>query len=123
MTDPRHFSWTSCALALFLILAMPSAMALEEGKPAPDFEITTTDGKLFKSTDAKGEVIVVNLWASLVHVLPQEMPVIETYYQRHKAEGVRIIAVNMDEASEDQQGARSDAGFTATPRALVVRAS
>ena len=103
MTDSRNFFWTSGAFALFLILAMPSAMALEEGRPAPYFEITTTDGKLFKSTHAKGEVIVLNLWATWCTFCREEMPALETYYQRHKGEGLRLIAVSMDEASEDQK--------------------
>lgn len=101
MLDTWHFSWTACLLAGFLALVMPSAEALEVGKPAPDFEIATADGKVFKSVDAKGEVIVVNLWATWCTFCREEMPALESYYQRHKAEGLRIIAVNMDEASED----------------------
>lgn len=103
MTDSRHSFWTSCALAWFLMLAIPSAKALEEGQPAPDFTITTTDGKVFKSSDAKGEVIVLNLWVTWCTFCREEMPALETYYQTHKGEGLRLIAVSMDEASEDQQ--------------------
>ena len=30
------------------------------------------------------------------------MPALETYYQRRKAEGLRVIAVSMDEAGDDR---------------------
>jgi len=101
MIDTRHFSWTACLFAFFLVLAIPSAKALEEGKPAPYFEITTTDGKVIKSSEAMGEVIVINLWATWCTFCREEMPALEAYYQRHKAEGLRMVAISMDEASED----------------------
>ena len=103
MISPRYSPWPTCALTLLLALAMTSAMALEEGKPAPHFEISTTDGKVFKSSEAKGEVIVINLWATWCTFCREEMPALESYYQQHKGQGLRLIAVSMDEASEDQK--------------------
>lgn len=94
-------SWFSALIAAPLLLAASCALALEEGKPAPSFEITTADGKVFKSTEARGEVIVVNLWATWCTFCREEMPALETYYRRHKAEGLRLIAVSMDEADMD----------------------
>ena len=88
-------------LALGLMLAAGSAKALEEGKPAPAFEITMADGKVFKSSEARGEVIVVNLWATWCTFCREEMPALETYYKRHRAEGLRLIAVSMDDADMD----------------------
>ena len=100
MIEPRRFFCTGCLIALFLP-AMSSAGGLSEGKEAPAFEVTALDGKVLKSSEAKGEVIVLNLWATWCTFCREEMPALETYYQRHKAEGLRVIAVSMDEASED----------------------
>jgi len=97
----RHISWATSLFACFIAFNVPSASALEEGKPAPQFEITTLDGKVFKSSEAGGDVIVVNLWATWCTFCREEMPALETYYQRHKTEGLRMIAVSMDEANED----------------------
>ena len=93
--------WLSALLALCLTLCATGALALEEGKPAPAFEIATADGKVFKSSEARGEVIVVNLWATWCTFCREEMPALETYYRRHRAEGLRLIAVSMDEADMD----------------------
>ena len=101
MIDSRRSFWTTGLLAIFLTFAVPSAEALEVGKPVPDFEITTIDGKVFKSSEARGEVIVVNLWATWCTYCREEMSALEGYYQRHKTEGLHLIAVSMDEASED----------------------
>ena len=99
MIGPRLYG-AFCMAACFLLVA-PGAGALEDGKPVPYFEITLADGKVFKSSEARGEVVVVNLWATWCTYCREEMPALETYYQRHKAEGLRLIAVSMDEAGDD----------------------
>lgn len=101
MTATHRFLGAACLAASLLVLAAPGARALEEGKPAPEFEIAMADGKVFRSAEAKGEVVVVNLWATWCTYCREEMPALETYYQRHKAEGLRMIAVSMDEAGDD----------------------
>jgi len=103
MISLRHLSCVACLSVLLLVCVVPSANALEEGKPAPHFEIATADGKVFKSSEAHGEVIVVHLWATWCPFCREEMPALETFYQRHKAEGLRLIAVSMDEAGEDDK--------------------
>jgi thiol-disulfide isomerase/thioredoxin len=90
-------------LTIILLAATPAAVALEVGKPAPDFEIASADGKVFKSSEASGEVVVINFWATWCSYCRAEMPALETYYRRHKAEGLRMIAVNMDAAGADAQ--------------------
>jgi peroxiredoxin len=91
----------TCLAAACLLLLAPGAGALEVGKPAPGFEIATIDGQVIKSSEPRGEVTVINLWATWCTFCREEMPALEAYYQRHKTEGLRIIAVSMDEAGED----------------------
>jgi cytochrome c biogenesis protein CcmG, thiol:disulfide interchange protein DsbE len=100
MTSSRRLPWTACLFAACLLLAMSGVQALDEGKPAPDFEIATLDGKVFKSSEADGDVIVINLWATWCSFCREEMPALETYYQRHKSAGLRMIAVSMDDPAE-----------------------
>ena len=40
------------------------AERLAPGQPAPDFDITTSDGKHMKLSDLKGKVVYLNFWAS-----------------------------------------------------------
>jgi peroxiredoxin len=91
------------SLIVMLIAAAPAAVALEIGKPAPAFEIVSADGQVFTSSEARGEVLVIHFWATWCSYCRVEMPVLETYYHRHKAEGLRMIAVNMDVADADAQ--------------------
>lgn len=101
MINPLRILWNTGLIAFLLMVAAPSATALQEGKPGPEFEIATLDGKVFKSSEARGDVIVVNLWATWCTYCREEMPALETYYQRHKADGLRLIAVSMDDDADD----------------------
>jgi len=94
-------SLSTCLFALLLIFGCTGASALEAGKPAPGLEIAMLDGKVFKSAEARGEVIVINLWATWCTFCREEMPALETYYQRHKDEGLRLIAVSMDDVGDE----------------------
>lgn len=100
-----HFPWIPklAVFSAFLFLLPGQSQALEEGKAAPLIEVVTMDGKPFKSTDVKGDVVIINLWATWCTFCREEMPALETYYQRHRDEGLRVIAVSMDEASAEVQ--------------------
>lgn len=88
-------------LALALLLTAVPGLALDVGKPAPDLEIALADGKSFKLSEARGEVVVINLWATWCEFCREEMPALESYYRRHKAEGLRLVAVSMDDTGAD----------------------
>ena len=87
---------------LALLIALPtSSFAIEEGKSAPTFTANLIDGKSFSVESAKGQVVVINFWATWCPPCRQEMPAFEHYYQQHKDQGLRLIAVSLDEPVDD----------------------
>jgi thiol-disulfide isomerase/thioredoxin len=87
-------------LLMLLVFIQTSANAIEEGKLAPALSAKLLDGKSFSTEAAKGEVVIVNFWATWCPPCRQEMPAFESYYQKHKNQGLRIIAVSIDEPAE-----------------------
>ncbi|HAT30032.1 MAG TPA: TlpA family protein disulfide reductase [Janthinobacterium sp.] len=88
-------------LGALLCCLLQSAWAFKEGAPAPAVEAKTLDGKSFKLSGEMGRVVIVNFWASWCAPCRQEMPALESYYQLHKAEGLRVLAISMDEPADD----------------------
>ena len=70
--------------------------AVEMGQPAPDFALESrAPGETLRLSDYRGQVVVLNFWASWCGPCRQEMPEFEAEYQRHAAAGdLTILAVN-----------------------------
>ena len=64
------------------------------GEKAPLFEITTFDGQTLKLADLRGQVVVVNFWASWCIPCEQEAAELENTWRRYKDKGVVFIGVD-----------------------------
>lgn len=66
---------------------------LDVGQRAPDFELQSLDGEMLKLSDYRGQMVMLNFWASWCPPCRVEMPHMETYYQED--DNIEILAVNM----------------------------
>jgi cytochrome c biogenesis protein CcmG, thiol:disulfide interchange protein DsbE len=68
--------------------------APQAGFLAPDFTLQTLDGQTVTLSDLRGQVVLVNLWASWCPPCRAEMPAIERTYQDWRGRGFVVLAVN-----------------------------
>jgi peroxiredoxin len=66
-----------------------------QGFLAPDFSLDTLDGRQITLSELRGDPVVVNLWASWCPPCRAEMPAIQEVYDRNRARGLQVLAVNM----------------------------
>ncbi len=66
------------------------------GTVAPEFEVNDLDGGLARLSDHKGEVVLVNIWATWCLPCRIEMPSMEHLYQEIGEDGFEIMAVSID---------------------------
>jgi len=71
-----------------------------ERKPAPRARGTTLDGKPFDLAALRGQVVVVNFWASWCGPCRGEAPALEQVYREHKAKGVEFAGVDIKDDRE-----------------------
>ncbi|MCL5286002.1 MAG: TlpA family protein disulfide reductase [Nitrospirae bacterium] len=67
------------------------------GMVAPDFTLSTVDGKTVHLSDLRGKVVMLNFWATWCKPCRQEMPSMEEMYHGFKnlaGERFELIAVN-----------------------------
>ncbi|MGB3261008.1 peroxiredoxin family protein [Paenisporosarcina sp.] len=73
-----------------------SSEGLNKGNTAPDFELTTLDGKKVKLSDYQGKKVILNFWATWCPPCKAEMPHMQNYYEDFaEQENVEILAVNL----------------------------
>jgi thiol-disulfide isomerase/thioredoxin len=88
-------------LRAFSIIVMSAlvaslAWAAEVKGPAPGFALQARDGGKVSSTQFKGEVVMINFWATWCVPCRQEMPKLEALYQRYNKLGFKLLAVNVE---------------------------
>jgi len=94
----RFLFWLT---GLFMSLA---AQAGEMSGPAPDFTLTGLDGQKVRLADLKGQVVMINFWASWCGPCRQEMPLLNDIYSTYKKAGFVLLGVNVDESVADAKG-------------------
>jgi thiol-disulfide isomerase/thioredoxin len=70
--------------------------------PAPGFTLTTMDGKPVSLADLKGQVVMINFWATWCGPCRKEMPLLDALYKRYSKLGFTLVGVNVE---EDPSGA------------------
>ncbi|MEJ5241542.1 MAG: TlpA disulfide reductase family protein [Anaerolineales bacterium] len=68
--------------------------APRQGFLAPDFSLETTDGKIIRLSELRGQVVVLNFWTTWCPPCRAEMPTLERIAQEYASQGVIILGVN-----------------------------
>ena len=119
----------SCVLALLALLlgllvpasvpATEPAKELELARPgraqtAQPFEVATPEGGKLSLAEYRGRVVLLNFWATWCEPCKEEMPAMERLYQKHRAQGLVVLALSNDSEGSTQRVARfvKESGFT-----------
>ncbi len=68
--------------------------------PAPDFKLTTLDGRNISLSDLKGKNVMINFWASWCGPCTHEMPQIQAIYDKISEDDLIVLTVNYQEAED-----------------------
>lgn len=75
-----------------------SFLPLDVGSDAPDFRATDAAGRPVSLADLRGQVVLLNIWATWCGPCRAEMPSLQRLHQQLGPEGLRVIAVSVDAA-------------------------
>ncbi|MFZ5909602.1 MAG: redoxin domain-containing protein [Chloroflexota bacterium] len=69
--------------------------------PAPELTLSDVSGEQHSLAGYRGQVVLVNLWATWCPPCKAEMPTLNDYYKDHADEGFMILAVNDGDPAGD----------------------
>ena len=78
-----------------------SAVPVQVNFPAPELTLTDTQSVSRSLADYRGQVVLVNLWATWCQPCKEEMPTLQSFYDKHRKNGFVIIAVNDGDPTAD----------------------
>lgn len=84
------------ALIATTALALPALAANPTGGPAPQFTLASRSGANVSLAQYKGQVVMLNFWASWCGPCRQEMPLLDSIYKQYHRMGFTLIGVNVE---------------------------
>jgi peroxiredoxin len=79
--------------------------------PAPDFELTALSGEQTRLRDFRGQIILLNFWATWCGPCRIEMPDFQSRFEQYSDELI-VLAVNVAEDPEDIQDFMNELDLT-----------
>jgi len=80
-----------------LLLAGAAQAAVTPSTPAPDFTLRSSNGPNLRLSEQRGQVVMVNFWATWCGPCRQEMPHLNRLYDKYRGSGFQMLGVNIDE--------------------------
>jgi peroxiredoxin len=93
-----RFPLLNFTLLMALIFgAQPTIAAVAPNSAAPDFTLHTLNGPNMRLQEQRGQVVLINFWATWCGPCQQEMPKLNALYEKYHAAGFVLLGVNVDD--------------------------
>ena len=93
------------AAAALLVLAAPAARGADVvGQPAAAFTLPARGGAPVSLAALRGQVVMVNFWASWCGPCREEFPLLDQMYAKYRPMGFTLLGVNVEPEAKDAEG-------------------
>ena len=98
------------AAACLCVPMLSHAVAVSD--VAPDFTLKSVDGSNTRLKEFRGQVVLINFWASWCGPCRQEMPLLERIDERYKDAGFTVLGVNVEGKAGPAKDVATKAGVS-----------
>ena len=86
-----------CLILAALNFNHAALAAVAPNTSAPDFTLRTVGGPNLRLQEQRGQVVLINFWATWCGPCQQEMPKLNALYEKYHAAGFVLLGVNVDD--------------------------
>lgn len=95
----KGFRLLFCAAMLGFVASGSIASSGLTGREAPDFALKSASGENLRLSEYRGDVVMINFWATWCGPCRQEMPLLDDLFNRYQRVGFNLLGVNIDDDS------------------------
>jgi len=113
--DHRRGKWlvlTMLVGTLLLWTTTAPAVMPAVGSLAPDFTLRSNTGKNLKLSEYRGQVVMINFWATWCGPCRQEMPLLNRIHEKYSKSGFKLLGINVDDNTGNAQAMAAKLGVT-----------
>jgi peroxiredoxin len=103
--------------ALMVSVAAHPVGSSDSPEMAPDFTLKSLDGPNLRLAELRGQVVLINFWASWCGPCRQEMPILDRLHKRYADTGFAVLGVNVE---GDEKPARELLSKTAVSFPVLI---
>ena len=70
------------------------------GRPAPRVVAEDLYGAIFRLSDLKGQVVLVDFWATWCAPCLADLPALQAAYSKYHARGFEVVSISLDETAD-----------------------
>jgi cytochrome c-type biogenesis protein len=113
MASSRFMAWLPNAEGWLKLkdpspIAPPAPVANTQFEPVPDVEFQTLAGKPFRLKELKGQVVLLNFWATYCIPCREEIPALNSLQHDLQAQGLKIVGASLDDTADGVNAYQKD---------------
>ncbi len=95
----KHWIRAAALTATLVVSSMVGASS----SVAPSFTLPSRSGDMVSLEQLKGQVVMINFWASWCGPCRQEMPLLDQMHKRYSSLGFTLLGVNVEANTKDAE--------------------
>ncbi len=88
-------AWIALTAIFIPLPATSNTQAARQGFLAPEVNLPTKDGSSLQLSELRGQIVLINFWASWCPPCKAEMPGLQSIYTEYQDQGFTLLAINI----------------------------